>query len=113
MECRLQFGETWSCKVMLRFEFDSDGNRLSTSREVSFGAPISNKADVTARLRRAQRAILRPSINANKFLDDSDLETSGPELSFSKNYVCIHVQGPDVPDLTFYDLPGTLQRHSA
>ncbi|KIO22289.1 hypothetical protein M407DRAFT_28165 [Tulasnella calospora MUT 4182] len=108
MECRLQFGETWSCSVMLRFEFDSGGNRLSTPREVSFGGPISDKADVTARLRRAQRAILRPSIDANKFLDDSDLETNGTSLSFSKNYVCIHVQGPQVPDLTFYDLPGII-----
>ncbi|KIO22298.1 hypothetical protein M407DRAFT_28173 [Tulasnella calospora MUT 4182] len=108
MECRLQFGETWSCNVMLRFEFDSGGNRLSTPREVSFGGPILDKADVTARLRRAQRAILRPSIDANKFLDDSDLETQGSSLSFSKNYVCIHVQGPEVPDLTFYDLPGII-----
>ncbi|KAG8931129.1 hypothetical protein FRC01_001830 [Tulasnella sp. 417] len=108
MECRLQFGETWSCNVMLRFEFDSNGKKLSTPREVSFGGLISDKADVTARLRRAQRAILRPSIDANKFLDDSDLETNGPSLSFSKNYVCIHVRGPEVPDLTFYDLPGII-----
>ncbi|KIO15556.1 hypothetical protein M407DRAFT_34852 [Tulasnella calospora MUT 4182] len=107
MECRLQFGETWSCKVMLRFEFNSDGNRLPTPREVSFGAPISDKAEVTLRLQRAQRAILRPSIDSDKFLDDSDKKISGESLTFSKNYVCIHVQGPDVPDLTFYDLPGT------
>ncbi|KAG8913176.1 hypothetical protein FRC00_002893 [Tulasnella sp. 408] len=108
MECRLQYGDTWSCNVMLRFEFDSGGNRLSTPREVSFGSLITDKADVTARLRRAQRAILRPTIDANKFLDDSDLETNGASLSFSKNYVCIHVQGPEVPDLTFYDLPGII-----
>ncbi|KAG8994201.1 hypothetical protein FRB90_000509 [Tulasnella sp. 427] len=103
------YGNTWSCTVMLRFEYDSNGKRLSAPREVSFGPSISNKADVTERLRRAQRAILRPSLDATKFLDDSDLGMGGHKaLSFSKNYVCIHVQGPEVPDLTFYDLPGII-----
>lgn len=40
------------------------------------------------------------------FLDiNPDAEFSN-QLTFSSNVVCINVSGPDVPDLSFIDLPG-------
>ncbi|KAG8988902.1 hypothetical protein FRB94_010068 [Tulasnella sp. JGI-2019a] len=110
-ECRLQYSETWSCKVVLRFRVDVSGKSLATPRDVSFGPVLSedDKDKVETRLRRAQKAILHPTMDPMAFLSDSDPDTSGyAEQTFSQNCVCIRVAGPDVPDLYFYDLPGII-----
>ena len=107
MECRLQHASTWSCKIVLRFHYDSAGRQLSDLREVEFGPTLYNKKEVEKMLRRAQRAILRPGVPPHKFLDDSDEGVPGYDaLTFSANCVCVRVAGPNVPDLYFYDLPG-------
>lgn len=104
MECRLQQASTWSCQVVLRFQYDAAGLPLAEMKEVPFGPIIFDKDDVTERLERAQRAILSPSVNPNVVLDD--IHTAAGELTFSANCVCVRVAGPSVPDLYFYDLPG-------
>jgi hypothetical protein len=107
MECRLQHAETWSCTIVLRFLVDSTGKPLDEMREIPFGPTLFSKKEVEQVLRRAQRAILRPTLDATVFLDDSDLNVAGhPPLTFSSNCVCMRVAGPEVPDLYFYDLPG-------
>ncbi|KAG8894909.1 hypothetical protein FRB99_000918 [Tulasnella sp. 403] len=111
MECRLQSAPTWSCQIMLRFHVDSDGKPLPEVKQVTFGDTLYNKEDVEKMLRRAQRAILRPTLSAEMFLTDLDLRNNSavhPQLTFSANCVCIHVSGPNVPDLYFYDLPGII-----
>lgn len=107
MECRLQYADTWSCKIFLRFHVDSTGTPLPHMREVPFGPTLFNTEDVERMLRRAQRAILRPDLDPSSFIDDSDLRIFGIPLTFSGNCVCVRVEGPNVPDLYFYDLPGT------
>ncbi|KAG8984096.1 hypothetical protein FRB90_005571, partial [Tulasnella sp. 427] len=57
---------------------------------------------------RGTRAILRPELDPTLFIDDSDLQVFGVPLTFSGNCVCIQVEGPNVPDLYFYDLPGII-----
>ena len=107
MECRLQVGPVWSCQIVLRFQYDARGQTLDPMREVEFGEVLFDKMEVERMLRRAQRAILRPTVDPKKFLDDSDLHIIGHSpLTFSQNCVCIRVSGPSVPDLYFYDLPG-------
>ncbi|KAG8877756.1 hypothetical protein FRB97_003128 [Tulasnella sp. 331] len=60
-------------------------------------------------LRRAQLAILHPTMDTGVFLGDSEPITAGHMAqTFSQNCVCIRVAGPDVPDLYFYDLPGII-----
>ncbi|KAG8913276.1 hypothetical protein FRC01_004628, partial [Tulasnella sp. 417] len=108
MECRLQYGPVWSCKISLRFHVDRTGRALAITREVPFGSTLYNAEDVEKMLRRAQRAILRPELDPTEFLDDSDLHAFGVPLTFSGNCVCIHVEGPNIPDLYFYDLPGII-----
>ncbi|KAG8987402.1 hypothetical protein FRB90_003368 [Tulasnella sp. 427] len=108
MECRLQYGQAWSCKISLRFHVDRTGRPLATMREVPFGSTLYNAEDVEKMLRRAQRAILRPELDPTLFIDDSDLHVFGVPLTFSGNCVCIQVEGPNVPDLYFYDLPGII-----
>ncbi|KAG8894910.1 hypothetical protein FRB99_000919, partial [Tulasnella sp. 403] len=89
--------------------FDSAGSPLMDVREVPFGETLYDKKDVVRMIARAQRAILRPTLDATVFLDDSDLGVLGhPAQTFSENCVCIHVTGPHVPDLYFYDLPGII-----
>lgn len=114
MECRLQQASLWSCKIKLRFQYSALGQPLNDMREVDFGDILYDKRQVGQMLRRAQRAILRPTLNPADFLDDTDLEKDGhPPLTFSKNCVCINVSGPNVPDLYFYDLPGKLDMHGS
>ncbi|KAG8948034.1 hypothetical protein FRC04_010076 [Tulasnella sp. 424] len=108
MECRLQYGQVWSCKVSLRFHVDRTGRPLAHVRDVPFGPTLYNAEDVEKILRRAQRAILRPELDPTLFIDDSDLHVFGVPLTFSGNCVCINVEGPNVPDLYFYDLPGII-----
>ncbi|KAG8948033.1 hypothetical protein FRC04_010075 [Tulasnella sp. 424] len=108
MECRLQYGQVWSCKISLRFHVDRTGHPLATIRDVPFGSTLYNAQDVERMLRRAQRAILRPELDPTLFTDDSDLHVFGVPLTFSGNCVCIQVEGPNIPDLYFYDLPGII-----
>lgn len=113
MECHLhQQNQPWRCKVSLRRGSDSDGLPITDIQEVQFGDIIHEAVDLEDRLRRAQKAILNPSIDYADFLLDEDrsddvisLEDE-QNLSFSSNVVCVDVWGPDVPDLTFIDLPG-------
>jgi hypothetical protein len=80
-------------------------------KNISFGPPITDKVDVEDRIRRAQRAILNPNIESDKFLYDSELDDQSPEeaeLSFSQNSVSLEISGKDLADLSFVDLPGLI-----
>ena len=72
-----------------------------------FGQTITNKLDVTDRIRRAQRAILSPSVSTDSFLTGDGMDTES-EFSFSYNCIVLNISGPDVTDLNFIDLPGSL-----
>ena len=74
---------------------------------IPFGGVITDKSRVEERIRRAQRAILNPSIGYEAFLLGPDEDSEEKELSFSKNCVCLELRGPDLTDLSFCDLPGT------
>lgn len=81
----------------------ADGSVLANPHKIPFGQPITEKSEVTERIRRAQRAILSPSTPSDVFLSASDTPT---ELSFSANRIVLNITGPDVTDLNFIDLPG-------
>lgn len=88
---------------------------MGTAENIPFGPVIEDKGQVEERIRRAQRAILRPSQNPNIFLTGADDDIDYPrELTFSKNCVSLEISGPDLTDLSFCDLPGmTLSPFSA
>lgn len=117
MECRLQQSDAaWRSQVHLRFEMDLDGNRFAEVKEIPFGPVVHDTMELEKMLRRAQLAVLNPTVFPEKLVDldvDSSTQldlilTSGTSLKFSSNVVCIDVSGPHVPDLTFTDLPGAL-----
>lgn len=101
-ECRLTHSDTpWTCSVKLHFPDQS-----ANARVVPFGDPIFSKADVEERIRRAQRAILNPSMGHKTFLEGTDVGEN--ESSFSRNYVSLEISGKELADLSFVDLPGLI-----
>ncbi|KZS95234.1 hypothetical protein SISNIDRAFT_543513 [Sistotremastrum niveocremeum HHB9708] len=108
IECRLQNAPQWSCEIYLRYHVGRDNLPLNEVKEVAFGSTLFDPVNVQEQLRRAQRAILRPELDIDNFLNDEDLRISGKSLSFSHNCVCLRVAGPNIPDLYFYDLPGLI-----
>jgi hypothetical protein len=102
-ECQLSHSDgPWTCTISLQLNSAADGS-LANSQKVQFGPPITEKSEVTERIRRAQRAILNPSQLPDVFLSGVD---SGHEVPFSSNRIVVHVSGPDITDLNFIDLPG-------
>ncbi|CCA70427.1 hypothetical protein PIIN_04366 [Serendipita indica DSM 11827] len=101
IECRLSRTDApWSCEVYLRF--------ARNARDIQFGNPITNKADVQERIRRAQLAILNPTQPTISFLQPTVAQADRNELSFSTDLISVHIRGRDVDDLSFVDLPGVI-----
>jgi hypothetical protein len=92
--------------VSLRYITDKNGQQLGQPRNESFGGIILDKADVEERIRRAQRAILNPSSPSKQYLNGDEDDVTESELTFATNYVSLQIEGPDVADLSFCDLPG-------
>jgi len=82
---------------------EKHGNKV---RKIRFGEPIYDVAAVTERIRRAQRAILNLSTDADMFLKGPDEDLTLSEKTFSEDCICLEIKGKDVPDLSFIDLPG-------
>ncbi|KAJ7742281.1 P-loop containing nucleoside triphosphate hydrolase protein [Mycena metata] len=114
-ECRMSSAPEWSCRISIRREFDPRGKRLGQVSEVAFGGPIQDKDAVELMLRRAQLAALDSSINFGTILemDVQELKEKSQTAAFSKNVVCIDLEGPDLTDLQFVDLPGIIQNAKA
>jgi hypothetical protein len=102
-ECYLSYSdEPWNCIVSLRI-VEKHGKKF---RKTHFGETIYDVATVTERIRRAQRAILNLSTDADMFLKGSDEDLISSEKTFSADCICLEIKGKDVPDLSFIDLPG-------
>ncbi|KAJ3784740.1 P-loop containing nucleoside triphosphate hydrolase protein [Lentinula aff. detonsa] len=114
MECRLLSSTNdWNCRISIRNEFDCDGNRLREVAEKIFIEKITDKSEVELALRKAQFAVLNPEISWTSILAASaeELKTMGNAkyVPFSQNVVCIDLEGPELTDLSFIDLPGLIQ----
>lgn len=108
MECHLKSSDAaWTCSISLRFDYDVDGRKYSSPQLVKFADRLTDKTVVRSLLERAQQAILSPWRNAAEFLGDSANTSTRSPMTFSRNCVCISVEGRGVPDLLFYDLPGS------
>ncbi|KAH8117943.1 P-loop containing nucleoside triphosphate hydrolase protein [Phellopilus nigrolimitatus] len=117
MECRLEYSTSpFKCQVLLRIERDEFGNLVEEVKESKFGPLLHDKTELEDMLRRAQLAILNPSVAADRFVN-LDLQTLEPDepplgsrrqLQFSANVVCVQLSSPDSADLSFIDLPGII-----
>ncbi|KAJ7668026.1 P-loop containing nucleoside triphosphate hydrolase protein [Mycena rosella] len=115
LECRLSSStNAWSCRIGIRLEFDDTGRPLQEVAEHRFIDMITDKNEVEVALRRAQLAVLNPSVSFAQILEMSaeDLRNGIPgsePLLFSRNVICVDLEGPDLTDLMFLDLPGIIQ----
>ncbi|EJC99591.1 uncharacterized protein FOMMEDRAFT_92854 [Fomitiporia mediterranea MF3/22] len=117
MECRLSNSpEPFKCQIFLRIEKDQFGLPVREVKETKFGPLLHDKRELEVMLRRAQLAILNPSVPKDRFAD-LDLETLDPDkpplgsfrqLQFSPNVICLDIFSPDVTNLSFIDLPGII-----
>ena len=94
MEVRIQSADgPWRCQVRLRRETDENGKPLPSIQETTFGGPVGESQLVEAILKRAQLAILNPSVRDSTKFVSLDLKSIGDglllgskkQLDFSSN----------------------------
>jgi hypothetical protein len=91
-ECQLTYSDApWTCRVSLWLTNATD----SSTRETQFGDIITEKSDVTERIRRAQKATLSPSASPDNFLSRAESDFEESDISFSSDCIVLHISGPD------------------
>lgn len=110
---------SWTAQVKLRLEYKWDGKKKRSvfpgwipnpnPVEEEFASTNSPK-ELGDLIARAQAAILSPLQDPNEFKPPNPLHWNSrlPRCEFSPNVVCISVSQPDIPALSFYDLPGII-----
>ena len=70
------------------------------------------KDDVPRALYLAQLATLNPSASYENYLPGKEVPIGGEnyQVKFSPNVVRLDISGPDLPNLSFYDLPGVINQ---
>ncbi|RIB21928.1 P-loop containing nucleoside triphosphate hydrolase protein [Gigaspora rosea] len=116
MEIRLsESSKEWSCQVRLRKEYDENEKRLNKPIETKFGSLIVDPDNVELMARRAQKALLNPKQDSDKYFNwdfasnNYEEDAQSNAIKFTKNVVCIEIEGPDVPILSLIDLPGIIR----
>lgn len=99
----------WSCRIRIMREVDTKGNALPNPQCIPFGSTIDSPSNVCERIRRAQVAVLHPRRDPREFLEASYLPEN-EDGGFSFDSIIVDVEGPDLIDLSFVDLPGTSHR---
>ncbi|KAI6001196.1 P-loop containing nucleoside triphosphate hydrolase protein [Pisolithus albus] len=94
-----------TCTRQLHLNTDERGSPIKP-RVIPFGEALTSKTEVEERIRRAQRAILNPKTDPERFLRGATVDEN--ETSFSRNYVSLDISGRDLADLSFVDLPGLI-----
>jgi hypothetical protein len=106
----------WRAKVELRQTYLYDGRSRKkfpgwypnpNPNDILFDTTTSMSA-LEELIARAQLAILTPMKDPSQFLPPLPLPDDQLQIEFSPNVVCIHVSGPGLPALSFYDLPGII-----
>ncbi|KAK1246284.1 hypothetical protein MKX08_000086 [Trichoderma sp. CBMAI-0020] len=136
LHIRVSRNADWSCRVWLRKEYsyeppdgaihetDVTSNdpffpwRKRPSTLVLEFKTMHDKSEIEDVLRWAQIAILNDDKNHNLFVPgrgatamNTPIEKAAEETlaKFSPNVVALEIKGPDLPDLSFYDMPGIFQ----
>jgi vacuolar protein sorting-associated protein 1 len=103
----------WSCQITLLLSHDVNNVQFDRIEKIPFGGPLNDSKLVEDRLRRAQAAILQLPFSCDQsiapFLADDYEAPTKPPTDFSRNVVRLEVNGPDLVDVTFIDLPGIIQ----
>ena len=111
-------GATWLCSISIQQEyyFHTDGpddpgrfRKRDGQIDPMHFYTVTKKSELEAMLRKAQLAILNPRDDPQKFVSIDLASTSLPrQVPFSPNVISLEIQGPNLPELYFYDLPGSI-----
>ena len=113
----------WSCKISLHKKFVYTAARseaatrarplgpwmLQEAEDFPF-ATVTNKNDVAEIIYLAQLATLNPRNPPERYLPGMPRSNDQHQyqVKFSPNVVRLDISGPDLPNLSFYDLPGVI-----
>lgn len=137
LHIRVSMNPEWSCRVWLRKEYTyappSDGCIQETdvtsadpffpwkkraASDIQEFKTMHDNTEIEEVLRWAQVAILNDDQNPALFVPGSGSIACTMPISeaaeatsakFSPNIVALEIKGPDLPDLSFYDMPGIFQ----
>ncbi|KAI0535470.1 dynamin family protein [Xylaria digitata] len=122
----------WSCTVALQLDYDfepkgkikkSDVTATNqfppwvkkSHRDIKIFKTIFDPSEIEEVLRWAQVAILNPNSDHELYIPGDGAVAKGKELAdatrsaaaqFSPNIISLEIKGPELPGLSFYDLPG-------
>ena len=127
--------DTWSCKISLQqyYRYTNPGPRGVDSKHVTRNNPfppwqeqelevkdfltIIDKSGLEDGIKWAQIALLNHDVDHTLFIPgvgsrgrgSFQRERESAEAKFSPNVIAVEISGPDLPALSFYDLPGIFQ----
>lgn len=105
---------TWQCSVSIKqpFWFDDRNSEGHFHRRdqptTEHFATVTNKAELETTLRRAQLAVLNPRQPPQTYVNADVGTAPSLQVAFSPNIIILEIQGPDLPEFSFYDLPGSI-----
>ncbi|KAI7204388.1 P-loop containing nucleoside triphosphate hydrolase protein [Hortaea werneckii] len=112
----------WTCRIFLQPKyrysptFKAGRDKTKYDRWDEFNgepfhfATIHDKQSLEETLKRAQLALLNPRTDPAHF-QSARISWGKNELAFSPNLIHIQIDGPDLPELSFFDLPGAINVH--
>lgn len=111
-------GSHWSCKVSIHYDYSYDPHTRAdhenifdfwfrTEPHTKHLTTVHAKEDLAESLTRAQTVVLNPDQDP-KLVFNQDPASHTNKTQFSPNVVTLEVQGPNLPEMSFYDLPGSI-----
>ncbi|XP_044716065.1 dynamin family domain-containing protein [Hirsutella rhossiliensis] len=117
LHIRVSRNSDWSCRVWLRKDYVYQPPSDRQINETDFKT-MHDKSEIEEVLRWAQIAILNDEKHPRTFVPGSGSTALNMSLAkaaeetaakFSPNIVALEIKGPDLPDLSFYDMPGIFE----
>ncbi|EME87993.1 uncharacterized protein MYCFIDRAFT_75822 [Pseudocercospora fijiensis CIRAD86] len=113
--------EPWKCTVSILRKYTygthyvagmhgAEFNRWRADAETSclLFAVIHDKNELESTLRRAQLAVLNPDKDYHMFKDPATAAPIKDTVGFSPNVISLKIEAANLPELSFYDLPGAI-----
>ncbi|KAF2847444.1 dynamin family protein-like protein [Plenodomus tracheiphilus IPT5] len=113
--------DKWMARVSLQRDYVLDSRPKQQAKEVFpgwmpaesnqiFFAETQSRDDLEHIIRSAQTANLNPLVDPQVFMAISGPRMGDRQNKFSPNTVCIDITEPNLPSLSFFDLPGLISQ---
>ncbi|KAL8657351.1 MAG: hypothetical protein Q9226_002000 [Calogaya cf. arnoldii] len=109
-----EIDSSWQATMFLQTGFMYEGNHkwvAQGSPESTLFFTTNKKADIPEALHLAQLATLNPGENLRKYIPGAKRHPGNQtQVKFSPNVIKLNVSSPELPNLSFYDLPGVINQ---